>query len=79
MNLEQSIEADFDKIEHEMKETSANAEQTDQELNKIFDDLIDRVTEENEQIKKEKEATEQRILEQLKTVNKARDDLQEVK
>ncbi|CAI2377527.1 unnamed protein product [Moneuplotes crassus] len=78
MNLEQSIESDFSKIESEIKETAENAEQTDQELNKIFDDLIDRVTEENEHLKNEKESTEQRILEQLKTVNKVRDDLQEV-
>ena len=78
-NLEQSIEADFERIESEVKETAENAEQTDQELNKIYDDLMDRVTDENEQIKKEKDIVEQRILEKLKSVNKAREDLEQVK
>lgn len=78
-NLEQWIEQDFDKIDSEIKETALNAEQTDQELNKIFNDLLDRVNEENEQIKKEKEDTEQGILEQLKKISKIREECDEPK
>jgi DNA polymerase III gamma/tau subunit len=79
VNLEQCIENDFEKIETELKDASHNGDQTDQELNKIFDDLLDRVTEENDQIKKDKDATEQNILEQLKHVNKIRDEIADEK
>jgi DNA polymerase III gamma/tau subunit len=41
--------------------------------------LLDRVTEENDQIKKEKDSTEQGILEQLKQVNKIRDEIMDEK
>lgn len=78
-NLEQGFENDFGKIEAEIKDTANSAEQTDSELNKIFDDLLDRVNEEKDQIMKEKDATEAAILDQLKQVSRIKDEILEEK
>ena len=77
--LEAKFEGDFEKIENEMREIADAAYQTDAELNKIFDDLLERVTEECDAIKKEKDTTEERILAKLKEVNKVKDEIEEEK
>lgn len=78
-NLEQSIHNGFEKIEQEMKHTAEEAENADIELNKIFDDLIDRVKEEKDQIEKEKNITEEAILDQLKQVGKIKEEIMDEK